>query len=82
MTPSPKVGLTASFPGRRPPRKIAKETSMAGGLPDGLSRRQFLEDVLDAMGDVEAIDLGDGTEIHRTELWRELAKELDRSADD
>ena len=36
-------------------------------------RRQFLEDVLDMMGDGEVIVLPDGTEVWRVDLWIELA---------
>lgn len=37
-------------------------------------RRQFLEDVLDMMGDAEVIVLADGTEVWRVDLWIELAE--------
>ena len=52
-------------------------------LPPGLTRRQFLEDVLDAMGDAGSIVHGgpDGTvawEMTRAELLTELAAEMDR----
>lgn len=43
-----------------------------------MSRRQFLEDVLDAMGDAQVIDFGDGTEVRRDDLLAALAEEMDR----
>ena len=51
-------------------------------LPPGVTRRQFLEDVLDAMGDADSIvHRGpDGTtewEVTRAQLLTELAAEMD-----
>lgn len=52
-------------------------------LPPGLTRRQFLEDVLDAMGDAGSVAHRgpDGRvewEITRAELLTELAAGMDR----
>jgi hypothetical protein len=52
-------------------------------LPPGLTRRQFLEDLLDVMGDAGSIvhHGPDGTvelEVTRAELLTELAAEMDR----
>jgi len=53
------------------------------GLPAGVSRRQFLEDVLDAMGDAGSVAHRgpDGRvewEVTRGEILTELAAEMDR----
>ena len=52
-------------------------------LPPGVSRRQFLEDVLDAMGDAGSVAHRgpDGQvewEVTRAEILTELAAEMDR----
>ena len=52
-------------------------------LPPGLTRRQFLEDVLDVLGDADSIVHydADGTvawEVTRYELLQQLAAEMDR----
>ncbi|MCD2193553.1 hypothetical protein LQ327_09170 [Actinomycetospora endophytica] len=46
------------------------------GLPPGVSRRQFLEDLLDALGDADAFELNDGSVITRLDLMNALAKEM------
>ena len=53
------------------------------GLPAGVSRRQFLEDVLDAMGDAGSVAHRgpDGQvewEVTRGEILTELAADMDR----
>ncbi len=50
---------------------------MSSDLPGGITRRRFLEDVLDSMGDAQVIVLDDGTEVDRAALLTELAKEMD-----
>ncbi|WP_445186773.1 hypothetical protein ACTXG6_06060 [Pseudonocardia sp. Cha107L01] len=47
------------------------------GLPPGLSRRQFLEDVLDVLGDKDAVLFPDGSTVTRMQLLEALAKEMD-----
>ncbi len=52
------------------------------GLPPGVSRRQFLEDVLDVMGDAGSVAHRgpDGRiewEVTRAEILTELAAEMD-----
>lgn len=47
------------------------------GLPPGLSRRQFLEDVLDAMGDADSILFPDRSTVTRVHLLEALAEEME-----
>ena len=54
----------------------AGSTSLAGD--PYAPRRQFLEDVLDVMGDADRITLPDGSEVTRIDLLTALAEEMDR----
>ena len=55
---------------------LAVSTSLAGD--HYAPRRQFLDDVLDVMGDADRITLPDGSEVTRIDLLTALAEEMDR----
>ena len=72
----------AERPGTGDKGTPASPSTPPEGLPPGLTRRQFLEDLLDAMGDADAVVFHrdpDGTEygITRGDLLAALAEEMD-----